>query len=86
MYRVIESFHDLEDYKDTKSGRVYHEYAEGDVYPREGVDPTPERVELLASCENALGAPLIKADSDFFSADEDEPTEEVTEDEPTEEK
>lgn len=80
MYRVIESFHDLEDYKDTKSGRVYQEYAEGDVYPRDGVDPTPERVELLASYENALGTPLIKA------ADEAEPTEEATETEPTEEK
>ena len=80
MYRVIESFHDLEDYKDTKSGRVYQEYAEGDIYPRDGVNPTPERVELLASYENALGTPLIK------SEDEAEPTEEVTEDEPTEEK
>lgn len=80
MYRVIESFRDLEDYKDTKSGRVYQEYAEGDVYPRDGVDPTPERVELLASYENALGTPLIKAE------DEAEPTEEGTEAEPTEEK
>jgi hypothetical protein len=80
MYRVIESFHDLEDYKDTKSGRVYQEYAEGDIYPRDGVNPTPERVELLASYENALGTPLIK------SEDEAEPTEEVTEAEPTEEK
>lgn len=80
MYRVIESFHDLEDYKDTKSGRVYQEYAEGDIYPRDGVNPTPERVELLASYENALGTPLIK------SEDEAEPTEEGTEAEPTEEK
>lgn len=80
MYRVIESFHDLEDYKDTKSGRVYQEYAEGDIYPRDGVNPTPERVELLASYENALGTPLIK------SEDEAEPTEEGTESETTEEK
>lgn len=80
MYKVIESFHDLEDYKDTKSGRVYHEYVEGDIYPRDGVDPTPERVELLASYENALGAPLIMAEN------EAEPTEDVAEAEPTEEK
>lgn len=80
MYRVIESFHDLEDYKDTKSGRVYQEYVEGDVYPRDGVDPTPERVELLASYENALGTPLIKLE------DEAESTEEGTETESTEEK
>lgn len=80
MYRVIESFHDLEDYKDTKSGRVYQEYAEGDIYPRDGVNPTPERVELLASYENALGTPLIK------SEDEAESTEEGTETESTEEK
>ena len=80
MYRVIESFHDLEDYKDTKSGRVYQEYAEGDIYPIDGVNPTPERVELLASYENALGTPLIK------SEDEAEPTEEGTESETTEEK
>ena len=80
MYRVIESFHDLEDYKDTKSGRVYHEYVEGDVYPRDGVDPTPERVELLASYENALGAPLIKAEA------EAEPTEDDAGPESTKEK
>ena len=80
MYRVIEGFHDLEDYKDTKSGRVYQEYAEGDIYPRDGVNPTPERVELLASYENALGTPLIK------SEDEAESTEEGTETESTEEK
>ena len=80
MYSVIESFHDLEDYKDTKSGRVYQEYAEGDIYPRDGVNPTPERVELLASYENALGTPLIK------SEDEAESTEEGTETESTEEK
>ena len=61
MYKVIRGFFDLEDYKDTKSGRVYHEYVEGDEYPRAGVDPGAERVALLASDDNLQGEPLIES-------------------------
>lgn len=61
MYKVIRGFFDLEDYKDTKSGRVYHEYVEGDEYPRAGVDPGAERVALLASADNLQGEPLIES-------------------------
>nr|DAN73933.1 MAG TPA: hypothetical protein [Caudoviricetes sp.] len=61
MYKVIKGFFDLEDYKDTKSGRVYHEYVEGDEYPRAGVDPGAERVALLASDDNLQGEPLIES-------------------------
>lgn len=41
MYRVIEYFTDLHDDD--------HEYREGDVFPREGIKVSKERLEELAS-------------------------------------
>lgn len=82
MYKVIRGFFDLEDYKDTKSGRVYHEYVEGDEYPRAGVDPGAERVALLASADNLQGEPLIESVGDPTDATKPEGV--PAEDEPAE--
>lgn len=82
MYKVIRGFFDLEDYKDTKSGRVYHEYVEGDEYPRAGVNPGAERVALLASADNLQGEPLIESVGD--PTDATKPEGEPAEDEPAE--
>ena len=34
-YEVVKAFHDLQDYKDVKGGKVYHHYDVGDTYPRQ---------------------------------------------------
>lgn len=51
-YEVVKAFHDLQDYKDIKGGKVYHHYDVGDTYPRQGLDPVPNKTrieELLSS-------------------------------------
>ena len=60
MYKVVKMFDDLQDGKSTKTGAVYHRYNVGDLYPREGVDPSPERIAELASANNRRGMPLIE--------------------------
>ena len=35
-------------------------YGVGDAYPREGADPTLERIRELASNSNKIGKPLIE--------------------------
>ena len=65
MYKVIKFFHDLQDNK--------HAYNVGDVYPREGVTPTEERIAELSGSDNKQGCPLIeKAEKslDKMKADE----------------
>lgn len=57
MYKVIKRFHDLQDV--TKSGGVYHEYNEGDVFPRKGKEVSEERLAELAGSGNRQGVPLI---------------------------
>lgn len=52
MYKVIERFMDLQDDN--------HIYEVGDAYPREGAEPTPERIRELASNSNKIGKPLIE--------------------------
>ena len=52
MYKVIERFMDLQDDN--------YIYEVGDAYPREGADPTLERIAELASDKNRLGVPLIE--------------------------
>lgn len=52
MYRVIKRFIDLKDGN--------HAYSVGDVFPRDGIDATSERIEELASDRNRLGVPLIE--------------------------
>lgn len=52
MYKVIEKFADLKDFN--------YIYNVGDIYPHEGMLPTPERVEELSSSKNRLRTPLIE--------------------------
>lgn len=52
MYKVIKFFTDLRDNE--------HPYNVGDVFPREGVEVTDERLAELASESNRQGVPLIE--------------------------
>ncbi len=52
MYKVIESFTDLQD-----NNYVYYV---GDTFPRNGVEVGAERIAELASDKNRRGAPLIE--------------------------
>ena len=52
MYRVIEYFTDLQD-----GG---HEYNAGDVFPREGLTVSRDRLAELSGCENKQKRPLIE--------------------------
>lgn len=53
MYKVIKYFCDLQDKN--------HSYNEGDIFPREGLEVTEERIAELAGSQNRQGTPLIKA-------------------------
>ena len=52
MYRVIEYFTDLQDNE--------YEYKAGDTYPREGYEPTAERIEQLSTDKNVRKRPIIE--------------------------
>jgi hypothetical protein len=52
MYKVIKAFSDLKDNNNF--------YNVGDVYPREGLEVKPERIEELSGSNNKQGAPLIE--------------------------
>lgn len=52
MYKVIEYFTDLHDND--------HEYHEGDIFPREGIKVTEERLKELSGPDNKRGMPLIE--------------------------
>lgn len=52
-YEVIVHFTDLHDDD--------YPYAVGAKYPREGYEPSKERIEELSGCDNRQGKPLIKA-------------------------
>lgn len=52
MFKVQLDFVDLQD--------DFYKYHAGDKYPREGSNPTDERIAELAGSDNALGQPLIK--------------------------
>lgn len=60
MYKVIKAFHDLEDCTAVKGGSICHYYSVGDTYPREGLEPSPERIAELAGRYNRQGVPLIE--------------------------
>ena len=51
MYKVVKYFTDLQDGN--------YAYKVGDIYPRQGVEPTQARIEELASNKNRQGVPLI---------------------------
>lgn len=53
MYRVIQSFTDLQD--------SFYSYRVGEEYPREGAKkPDADRIKSLASKDNATGMVLIE--------------------------
>ena len=60
-YSVIRHFTDLQDNN--------HKYREGATYPREGYEPSAERIEELSTDKNRLKTPLIVPD--LIVADED---------------
>ena len=51
MYKVVKAFRDLKDDK--------HPYKVGDEYPREGFEPSEERLKELSSKDNKIGKVLI---------------------------
>lgn len=72
MYRVVKQFSDLQDHS--------YVYKAGDVYPREGVTPTEERIAELSSENNKQKRPLIeKIETAAVKVSEPEPTKEVAE-------
>lgn len=62
MYKTIKLFADLEDKN--------HVYYPGDVYPREGLKVTDERIKELSGSENKRGEPLIELIEDVPAEDE----------------
>lgn len=78
MYKVIYSFVDPSD----GDGHVY---LTGDTYPREGFEPTAERILELGSTANGLGFPVIEKAEEPVAETVEEPeqvVEQVTEAEP----
>ena len=60
MYTVLEGFYDLQDARPCGLlAHVYHEYNVGDAYPRDGYEPTAERIRELSTDDNARGHALI---------------------------
>ena len=53
MFIVINAFLDLQDAK--------YLYDVGDAYPREGLEPSEERIKELLGSDNLQGQPMIKA-------------------------
>lgn len=51
-YKVLRFFNDLQD--------DYYYYETGSVYPRDGLSPSQERIDELASADNKQGIPLIE--------------------------
>lgn len=71
MYKVLEMFDDLQDFKDTKDGRVYRRYEPGDVYPRKGFCPSEERIAELAGEGNVRGHAIIADSADVEPFEEE---------------
>ena len=72
MYRAIEYFTDLQDDN--------YAYNIGDVYPREGVVASEDRLKELSSADNKRGRALIKlVQSTAQNTAEEEPAEKSVE-------
>ena len=74
MYEVIKAFADREDKN--------RSYKIGDKYPREGFEPSEERIGFLMSYETTLGEPVIaevKEDTEEETEVADEKAEDVKE-------
>lgn len=66
MYKVINFFTDLQDFN--------HPYKVGDVFPRQGMNVSEERLKELAGSKNKQGKPLIEKIEEEIVV---EPTEKV---------
>jgi len=64
MYRVIKAFADLQDKE--------HVYHTGDLFPRDGLTVSADRINELATARNKRGMPLIEAIKDVPEPTEDE--------------
>ena len=53
-YKVVHKFKDLQD-----NGHIYNV---GDIYPRQDVAVSKERIDELKTAKNKIGMPLIKAE------------------------
>ena len=65
MYRCVVRFVDLQD-----GG---YKYNPGDVYPREGISPSEDRIKELSTDANRRGIPLIEEEEVKKDADADMP-------------
>lgn len=63
MYKVIAYFKDLQDNN--------YEYNVGDVFPREGLEVSDERIAELSGKENKRRIPLIEFDEEAAKAAEE---------------
>lgn len=72
MFIVINAFLDLQD--------AEYLYDVGDAYPREGLEPSEERIKELLGPDNLQGQPMIKA---VKTVPVDVKSEEGTESEPS---
>lgn len=78
-YIVVKHFTDLQDHG--------YKYAEGDTYPREGYEPSAERIEMLSTAMNRQRTVLIEAVSEVIPETESaETVEESAVEETAEEK
>lgn len=68
-YRVIEGFYDLQD----PEGKGFYLYNKGDIYPREGLEPTKERIAELSGKGNQRKQPLIEEISEETASEETAP-------------
>ena len=68
-YRVIEGFYDLQD----PEGKSFHLYNKGDIYPREGLEPTKERIAELSGKGNQRKQPLIEETAEKTDSEETAP-------------
>ena len=72
MYKAIIAFTDLQD-----ANHIYHT---GDIYPRDGYEPSQERIDELSGSANKVGCPLIAKVKGFEP--DGEPKEEEPEEKP----
>ena len=69
MFKALEYFTDLLDGE--------YAYNVGDVYPREGYTPSPERIEELSTDKNVRKRPVIAADEPETTASAEEAEEQA---------
>lgn len=73
MYKVISDFYDLKD--DRRAGNrppIYQYYRVGDIYPRNGILPSKERIEELSGIKNRLHKRLIEEIKEEIKEEEKE--------------